>query len=144
MPPVCLYRLSATCKWTSYIISGFFNKRSWFLIPFNLMFVQLCYLATVEVEPGSGERTTSIMAGITEWQQNPDTGFYDHCLSRMFLDPHEIKPIWQSHIHMNYELKTLNLLHCNCLWSFKVTVQTICIIANHIIYRTLTGYIVRI
>ena len=85
------------------------------------------------------QQTTSIMACIIEWQQNPNNGFNDHCLRGMFLHPCEIKLIWQSHFHMNYELKTLNLLHCNCLWSFKVTVQTLCIITYYIIYRTLTG-----
>ena len=38
--------------------------------------------------------------------------------------PREIKLIWQSHLHLNYELKTTNLLHCNCLWSFRATSQS--------------------
>mgnify|MGYP001795414536 FL=1 len=61
------------------------------------------------------------------YKQNHNKGFHDDCLSAMSLHPREIQLIWPSHLHMNYELKTPNLLHCNCLWSFGATFQAVCL-----------------
>ena len=91
------------------------------------MFVEhLCYSATVEVELERYSRLNSIIAGIDKCKQNHNRGFHDDCLSAMSLHPLEIQLIWQSHLHMNYELKTPYLLHCNCLWGFGATFQAFC------------------
>ena len=70
----------------------------------------------------------------------------------MFMHTHEIQLIWHRHLHRNCELRTPNLLHCNCPWSFGATFQAFyirsewcCIIhlglANSFIYLALTGYV---
>ena len=79
--------------YVSFTISGFFNERIWFLIPFRPFQYYVC--ATLLLDDWRGgirQRTTSIIAGII------DRGFHDHCLSAMFLHPREVKLIWQSHI----------------------------------------------
>ena len=40
---------------------------------------------------GTGQRATSILAGIIKCQQNHVRGFHDHCLRAMFLHPCEIQ-----------------------------------------------------
>ena len=56
--------------------------------------------------------------------------FAHGCLSAMSLHPPEIQLIWQSHLHMNYELKSPNLLHCDCLRSFGATFQAFCLLSK--------------
>ena len=90
------------------------------------MFEHLCYSATIEVELERCSRLNSIIAGKNKCKQNQYRGFHDDCRSAMSLHPCEIQLIWQSHLNMNYELKTPNLLHCNCLWSFGATFRAFC------------------
>ena len=96
---------------------------------------------------GTGQRATSILAGIIKCPRNHVRGFHDYCLRAMFLHPCEIQLSWHSHLNLHYELKAPNVLHWNCQWSFGATFQAsciwsewCCIITNSLIYCALTGY----
>ena len=97
---------------------------------------------------GTGQRATSILAGIIKCPRNHVRGFHDYCLRAMFLHPCEIQLSWHSHLNLHYELKAPNVLHWNCQWSFGATFQAsciwsewCCIITNSLIYCALTGYV---